>query len=76
MARIKTEFCPNCGKGEILRYPEMALDYHETCPVCGEALVVPSDVAKPMRVRKITTTIGGGDDLWGAIFDGIKRLAH
>ena len=74
MIRIKTEFCPNCGKGEILRYPETELDHHETCPICEEDLVVPHDVAKPMRARKITTTIGG-DDSWGKIFGGIKSLS-
>ena len=73
MARIKTEFCPNCGKGEIIRYPEIALDYHEICPVCGEDLVIPNDTAKPMRVRKITTTIGG--DPRERFFGNIKDLA-
>jgi len=49
--RIKTEICPACGKAEIIRYPDTALNYREACPVCGEDLLVPSDPAKPITVH-------------------------
>lgn len=78
MARIKTEFCPNCGKGEIIRFPDTELDYSENCPVCGKDLTVPSDPKKPIVVRIYTVRTGEASldaiDPWGAIFEGIKEL--
>jgi len=49
--RIKTEFCPACGKAEIIRYHDTALNYREACPVCGEDILVTSDPAKPITVH-------------------------
>lgn len=74
MARLKIELCPNCGKGEIIRYPDTALDHHEKCPICNEDLVIPSNALTPVRVYRMIATVGSGDP-WTRAFDGIKSLS-
>ncbi len=68
MSRFKTEFCPNCGKWEFLRYPETALDYREVCSVCGETVVLPSDPAKALRVHEVVGTSAVSEEDWEKIF--------
>lgn len=75
MGTLKTESCPNCGKGEFIRY-STELDYHETCPVCGERITLPGNLKKPLRVDKILdATMVSAEDSWEKICADFRNLA-
>ncbi len=58
MAKIRKDFCPICGKVEILRNPAGKINYdaggwNERCQVCNSLLWVPADPTEPIEAAVV-----------------------